>query len=107
MAHWDPQLPVTSSGEPLWTTEEEECYREALHALLGDGIEPAVPFVVGGAFAIHRHTGIWRTTKDIDFFLEPSLIPDAFALLEQAGFETEIEDPVWLAKARRGKHFVD
>jgi len=107
MAHWDPQLPVTSSGEPSWTIEEEECYREALHALLGQGIEPAVPFVVGGAFAIHRHTGIWRTTKDIDFFLEPSLIPDAFALLEQAGFETEIEDPVWLAKARRGKHFVD
>jgi len=27
--------------------------------------------------------------------------------LEQAGFECEICDPVWLAKARRGEYFVD
>src|SRR5205823_839443 len=107
MTHWDPRLPVTSSEEPLWKTEEEECYRDALNALQDEASGPAVPFVVGGAFAIHRHTGIWRTTKDIDFFLEPSAIPDAFNRLERVGFETGIEDPVWLAKARRGKHFVD
>lgn len=66
-----------------------------------------VPFVVGGAFAIHRHTGIWRTTKDIDFFLTAADVPAAFRCLEAAGFETGVEDPVWLAKARRGDHFVD
>ena len=34
-------------------------------------------------------------------------IPEAFAHLERAGFTTSIEDPVWLAKARRGRAFVD
>lgn len=108
MAHWDPRLPVTSSQEPEWTVEAEECYRDALHALLGDQTgEPSIPFVVGGAFAIHRHTGIWRTTKDIDFFLPPWSVSDAFARLERAGFQTRVEDPVWLAKAARGGVFVD
>jgi hypothetical protein len=108
MTHWDPRLPVTSSEEPAWTAEAEQCYRDALKAMLGNKTgEPLIPFVVGGAFAIHRHTGIWRTTKDLDFFLAPSQIPAAFERLERAGFETSIEDPVWLAKARRGEDFVD
>ncbi len=105
MTHWDPRLPVTSSQEPAWTAEAEECYRAALRALLAPG--PSVPFVVGGAFAIHRHTGIWRTTKDIDFFIEPHAVPEAFRRLQAAGFETNVEDPVWLAKAHRGEEFVD
>lgn len=103
MAHWDPRLPVTSSEEPEFTHHAEECYKAALRALLGSG----VPFVVGGAFAIHRHTGIWRTTKDLDFFLEARFVPEALRSLEQAGFATSVEDPVWLAKARRGTDFVD
>jgi hypothetical protein len=103
MGHWDPRLPVTSSEEPAWTLEAEECYQDALGALLAGGI----PFVVGGAFAVHRHTGVWRPTKDLDFFLEASRIPEAFSLLERAGFTTGIEDPVWLAKAKRGTYFVD
>lgn len=70
-------------------------------------LDSHVPFVVGGAFAIHRHTGIWRTTKDLDFFLPPGAIPFALRTLRGAGFETGIEDPVWLAKARRGDYFVD
>lgn len=103
MAHWDRRLPVTFSDEPAWTPEEEGCYRDAVRALLDGGL----PFVVGGAFAIHRHTGIWRTTKDIDFFLPANSIPVALKLLREAGFDTSIEDPVWLAKARRGEYFVD
>ena len=103
MGHWDPSLPVTSSEEPAWTLEAEECYQDAMRALLAAGI----PFVVGGAFAVHRHTGVWRPTKDLDIFLTAAHIPEAFAHLERAGFKTNVEDPVWLAKARRGKHFVD
>ncbi|HWG21711.1 MAG TPA: hypothetical protein VG225_14360 [Terracidiphilus sp.] len=100
-------MPVTSSEEPVWTSEAEVCYRDALLALLEPGHSRSVPFVVGGAFAVHHHTGIWRQTKDIDFFLEPCAVPEAFATLEKAGFENAIEDPVWLAKARRGNYFVD
>jgi hypothetical protein len=109
MAHWDPRLPVTSSEEPAWIADAEECYREALEALLANHQEDGrpVPFVVGGAFAIHRHTGIWRTTKDIDFFLAPYDIPAAFERFRSVGFETGVEDPVWLAKAWKGAYFVD
>lgn len=103
MGHWDPRLPVTSSQEPVWATDAEDCYRDALRALL----DCHLPFVVGGAFAIHRHTGIWRTTKDLDFFLAPANVPDALHQLRASGFETWIDDPVWLAKARRGDYFVD
>ena len=103
MGHWDPKLPVTSSLEPAWDPDAKVCYRDALQALLNSG----PPFVVGGAFAIHRHTGIWRATKDIDFFLRPADVPQAHRVLESAGFDTWVEDPVWLAKASRGEHFVD
>lgn len=105
MTHWDPRLPVTSSQEPQWPADAQQCYCDAIRALLAPA--PAVPFVVGGAFAIHHHTGIWRTTKDLDFFLEPRSVPEAFRRLRAAGFDTSVEDPVWLGKARRGEHFVD
>jgi Nucleotidyl transferase of unknown function (DUF2204) len=66
-----------------------------------------IPFAVSGAFALHEHTGIWRDTKDLDFFLTREEITNALATLSAAGFETEVCDPVWLCKARRGNYFVD
>jgi hypothetical protein len=66
-----------------------------------------VPFAVAGAFALHEYTGIWRDTKDLDLFLPAEEVAYALQLLEQAGFHTEIADPVWLAKARRDNFFVD
>jgi hypothetical protein len=96
-------LPVTSSNPPDMTPEELETYKDLLRALS----EARIPFAVAGAFALHKHTGIWRRTKDLDVVLEASRIPDAFAVLEKAAFKTHIEDPVWLAKAVRGEYFVD
>ena len=103
MSQEDTPLPVTSSAEPEWAFEAEECYRDVLQALQQGGIACAV----GGAFALHKHTGIWRTTKDLDLLLEPRHVPRALELLRQAGFETLVQDPVWLAKAIRGNYFVD
>jgi hypothetical protein len=53
------------------------------------------------------HTGIWRATKDLDIVLEARSIPAALRQLQREGYDTRIEDPVWLAKAFRGDHFVD
>lgn len=66
-----------------------------------------VPVIVSGAFALHEHTGIWRDTKDLDLFLPAPEVGRALRLLERDGFETEVLDPVWLAKARRSDYFVD
>ncbi len=66
-----------------------------------------VQYVVSGAFALHEHTGIWRDTKDLDLFLPPREAGFALELLAKHGFQTEVRDPVWLAKAHRGEYFVD
>ncbi len=66
-----------------------------------------VPCVVSGAFALQKHTGIWRDTKDLDLFLPPEEAARALEALAQDGFETQVTDPVWLAKAHRGEYYVD
>lgn len=96
-------LPVSSSKPPEFPPEQEQLFREVLELLKQSG----VPFVVAGAFALQKHTGIWRNTKDLDLFLAPEDVPTALRRLKDAGFETEVCDPVWLAKAHRGDFFVD
>ena len=103
MGSEDPQLPVTSSAEPDWAPEARECYEDALKALL----DPGISFVVGGAFAVHAYTGIWRPTKDLDLLLTVEDLPEALQRLKSKGFVTYVKDPVWLAKASRGDYFVD
>ena len=97
------ELPVTSSEEPLWAPDAYVCYQSVVRGLLKAGI----PFAVTGGFAFHHHTRIWRTTKDLDLVMPPDAVPRAFEVLVQEGFETYVQDPVWLAKARRGDYFVD
>lgn len=67
----------------------------------------AVPYVISGAFALQQHTGIWRDTKDLDLFLPADAVPQALEALRSDGFDCEICDEVWLAKAHRGDFFVD
>lgn len=69
--------------------------------------ERQVPYVVSGAFALQQHTGIWRDTKDLDLFLPGERVADALCYLKQDGFETEVCDTIWLAKAHRDDFFVD
>jgi hypothetical protein len=103
MGSEDLPLPATSSTEPDWFPEARTCYEEALKALL----DPGICFVVGGAFAVHAHTGIWRPTKDLDLLLTAGDLPHALHRLKSKGFVTFVKDPVWLAKASRGDYFVD
>jgi hypothetical protein len=97
------ELPVTSSKEPAWAPDAYACYQGVIRGLL----EAGVPFAISGGFAFHHHTGIWRTTKDLDLVTPPDAVSRAFEVLVQEGFETYVQDPVWLAKARRGDYFVD
>jgi hypothetical protein len=88
----------------FWIPEEErEVYRRALQALN----EASVPFVIAGAYAIYEHTGIYRQTKDLDLFVEPSTVIPAARALHNAGFVMRLEDLHWLAKAFIGDKFVD
>lgn len=96
-------LPVSTSRPPTFVPEALDCYRGAVECLA----EAGIPFAIAGAFALHQHTGIWRSTKDLDVFLEAGVVPEALEKLERRGYRTEITDPVWLAKAYKGEYFVD
>ncbi len=88
----------------FWIPEEErELYKEVLAALNA----AAVPYVVAGAYAVHAHTGIYRETKDLDLFVEPEHVIPAMRALRATGLSARLEQPHWLAKAMRGRLFVD
>lgn len=83
--------------------DERHAHREALRILQEQGLEP----MVGGAYALKTHTGIWRDTKDLDLFLRKERVQKALEALAAAGYRTEMTDPLWLAKAYSGPWFVD
>ena len=88
----------------FWIPDEErEVYKRALEALNAAGVQ----CVVAGAYAIYEHTGIYRKTKDLDLFFEPSAVLPAARALRDAGFVMRLEDEHWLAKATSGEYFVD
>jgi len=63
--------------------------------------------MVGGAFATHYHTGLWRNTKDLDVFCGPEEAEHILGLLAEAGFQTRVEEKHWLGKAFRKGVLVD
>jgi hypothetical protein len=78
-------------------------YRRVMHELEANG----VPFLVGGAYAFERYTGIARHTKDFDLFVHPRDVDRALAVLSADGCETDMPFPHWLAKAQCGEDVVD
>jgi hypothetical protein len=96
-------LPVTSSIPEDLPEEQAALFHEVLIALE----EKHVPFAVSGAFALRQHTGICRFTKDLDLFMTSRTALEVLPYLTQRGFECEVRDPVWLAKAHKGEFFVD
>ncbi|HET7183896.1 MAG TPA: nucleotidyltransferase [Terriglobales bacterium] len=96
-------LPVSSSMPPDFAPEQVKLFRGVLQHLNDTG----VPYVVSGAAALQLHTGICRDTKDLDLFLCAEHVDAALRSLKEEGFETQVTDPVWLAKAHRGEYYVD
>src|SRR5436305_6743318 len=74
---------------------EHEAHREALRLLQEQGFEP----LVGGAYALKTHTGIWRDTKDLDLFHRNDQVVGALQALARAGYRTVLSDPHWFASA--------
>jgi hypothetical protein len=66
-----------------------------------------VPFLVGGAYAFERYTGIARYTKDFDVFVHPRDVDRALETLAAGGCVADVPFPHWLAKAQCGDDVVD
>ncbi|MGH8288524.1 MAG: hypothetical protein ACREV7_05775 [Steroidobacteraceae bacterium] len=62
-------------------------------------VDAGIPFLVGGAYALNRYTGIERHTKDLDVFVRREHYGDVMGVLSEAGIETELTFPHWLGKA--------
>ena len=78
-------------------------YQDALGRLDKAG----VPYLVGGAYAFARYTGIERHTKDFDIFIRRADFEPAAKVLREAGYEAELTFPHWLGKAFKGDDFID
>ena len=96
-------VPVRRRLRSQETAAARRRYRRALVTLRRAGL----PFLVGGAYAMERYTGIARWTKDLDLFILPRHVPAVLAALEAAHFRTELTYPHWLAKAHARRDFID
>jgi hypothetical protein len=66
-----------------------------------------IPFLVGGAYALHNYSGIFRDTKDLDLFIRPPDCEKTLAVFTRAGFETSVAFEHWLAKSTWNGHLID
>lgn len=66
-----------------------------------------LPFMVGGAYALHEHTGVHRETKDLDIFCTKETVATILKTLAEEGIHTWLESPDWIAKADDGEEFAD
>jgi hypothetical protein len=80
-------------------------YRACMRALNEAGVD----YLVGGAYAFARYTGIERHTKDFDIFARERDVDAILAVLGGLGTRTEKTFPHWLAKAfhRETGDFID
>jgi hypothetical protein len=90
-------------GEIELNPDTYNLYRQALHILQ----HAQIPFLVGGAYSIYVYTGIARDTKDLDIFLRPMDCAKALKTFAENGYQTEMTDPIWLAKAFHGDNLID
>jgi hypothetical protein len=95
--------PVASAPESILDEESRDFYRHALGLL----DQAKLPYLVGGAYAFARYTGIERHTKDFDIFIRRSDFPRAAKILTDAGYQTDLSFPHWLGKAFNGENFID
>src|SRR5216110_1264892 len=66
-----------------------------------------VPFLIGGAYVVEVYAGVSRRSKDFDLYVCPHHIDAAIDALARAGYKTEKTFPHWLAKAGRGRDYID
>jgi len=93
----------TEGSAPHSNSPRHRFYRRVLRALNAAGID----FVIGGGYALERHLGIGRPTKDLDLFLRPADVNAAVGHFRSIGFDAELTFPHWLAKVTRRDDQVD
>ena len=97
---------MTSTTVQTPSKHASEFYKRVIQVFQENDVE----FLVGGAFAFVRYTGIGRNTKDLDLFVRRAEWDRVTHVLAEEGIETELTFPHWLGKAfggRQREFFVD
>lgn len=97
---------VTTATVQTPSRHASEFYKRVIQKLQTTDVQ----FLVGGAFAFVRYTGIGRDTKDLDLFIRRSDWDRVTQILAEEGIVTELVFPHWLGKAFGGRErefFVD
>lgn len=90
----------------LHATDDEEAgvfYGEILRALNTD----AIPFLLAGTYALERHAGFSRGTKDLDLFILETDWARVEESMARRGIPTSLTFTHWLGKAGTDDRFVD
>src|SRR5437899_12339756 len=82
-------LPLASAPASALDEQSRDFYRNALSRL----DDHDLPYLVGGAYAFARYTGIERHTKDFDIFIRRSDWKRAEKIMQDAGYETDLTFP--------------
>jgi len=85
------------------TEAAESTYAVALDRLVHSNL----PFMIGGFYAMREYAAVDRYTKDLDVFCAASDVQRLLDALDAAGFQTEMTDPSWIAKAFRDGYWID
>jgi hypothetical protein len=93
----------TPAHQEILSSETKAFYREAMQAF----DDAKLPFLVGGAYAYARYTGIERHTKDFDVFVRPEDFDRALGVFAARGWQTDRTFSHWLGKGFHGEEFVD
>ncbi len=94
---------MAGTGTESLAPQTRDFYVRMLTALNDAGVS----YLVGGAYAFERYTGIERHTKDLDIFVRPDGYEHAATALQTAGCKLERTYPHWLGKAYCGDDFID
>ena len=90
------------------SSQEKERETDRLHRRSVVALQDAdIPFLIGGAYVVEVYAGVSRHTKDFDLYLRPQHVDLALDALKRARYKTKKTFPHWLAKAGRGRDYVD
>jgi hypothetical protein len=80
-------------------------YRDGINILR----HAQIPFLVSGAFAVEKYTGIRRKTKDLDIFVCKKDVHRALQTYATAGYRVELKFSHWLGKVYHptSKDYID
>ncbi|MDR3570536.1 MAG: nucleotidyltransferase [Syntrophobacteraceae bacterium] len=96
-------MAIGANNDQLDEKTRTDFYKRSLKILKS----AKIPFLVGGAYAMHNYTGRYRDTKDLDLFINPGDCKSTLDVFTRAGFETAVTFEHWLAKSTWNGHLID